>query len=101
LGAKLPVRFVLGFTDGEGVVTPDKPSAAAALEGKCLDAVYSRLAETFDREPVMKSYQRYAAEMSGRQLRMGATGLLTATASSTGRRVRDHTFYGHGHLTRG
>ena len=52
----------------------------AAMEGKGLDAVYGRLAETFDREPVMKSYQRYAAEMSGKQLRMGATGLLTASA---------------------
>jgi hypothetical protein len=73
----------------------------AALEGKGLDAVYGRLAETFDREPVMKSYQRYAAEMSRRELRMGATGLLTASASSTGRRVPQHTFHGHGHLPRG
>jgi hypothetical protein len=56
------------------------------VEGKGLDAVYSRLAETFDREPVMKSYQRYATEISRRELRMGATGLLTAS-SSTGRRV--------------
>jgi hypothetical protein len=73
----------------------------AGMEGKGLDAVYSRLAETFDREPVMKSYQRYAAEMSGRELRMEATGLLTASASSTGRRVPQHTFHGHGHLPRG
>lgn len=72
----------------------------AGMEGKGLDAVYSRLTETFDREPVTKSYLRYSAEMSRKQLRMGATGLLTASASSTGRRVREHTFYGHGHLAR-
>jgi hypothetical protein len=67
----------------------------AGLEGKGLDAVYSRLAETFDREPVTKSYLRYATEMNKQQLRMGATGLLTASASSTGRRLREHTFHGH------
>lgn len=73
----------------------------AGMEGKGLDTVYSRLIETFDREPVTRSYQRYTAEMNKNQLRMGATGLLTASASSTGRRVREHTFYGHGHLPRG
>jgi hypothetical protein len=49
----------------------------------------------------MKSCLRYTAEMKNKELRMGATGLLTAAASSTGRRVREHTFYGHGHLPRG
>ncbi|HEX2821136.1 MAG TPA: hypothetical protein VHO07_13360 [Streptosporangiaceae bacterium] len=67
----------------------------AGMEGKGLDAVYSRLAETFDREPVTKSYLRYATEMNKQQLRMGTTGLLTASASSTGRRLREHTFHGH------
>ena len=67
----------------------------AGMEGKGLDAVYSRLAETFDREPVTKSYLRYAAEMNKKQLRMGTTGLLTASASSTGRRIRENTFHGH------
>jgi hypothetical protein len=38
--------------------------------------------------------------MNKKQLRMGATGLLTAAASSTGRRIREHTFHGHGHLPR-
>ncbi len=72
----------------------------AGMEGKGLDAVYSRLIETFDREPVTKSCLRYTAEMNRKQLRMGATGLLTASASSTGRRIREHTFHGHGHLSR-
>ncbi len=57
----------------------------AGMEGKGLDAVCSRLIETFDREPVTKSCLRYAAEINKKQLRMGATGLLTASASSTGR----------------
>ena len=42
-----------------------------------------------------KSYLRYATEMNKQQLRMGTTGLLTASASSTGRRLREHTFHGH------
>lgn len=73
----------------------------AGLEGKGLDTVYGRLIETFDREPVTKSYLRYTAEMNKKQLRMGATGLLTASASSVGPRVRSHTFDGHGHPSRG
>lgn len=73
----------------------------AGMAGHGLDAVYSRLIETFDREPVTKSFLRYTAEMNNKQLRMGTTGLLAASASSTGRRVREHTFDGHGHLSRG
>ena len=43
----------------------------AGMEGKGLDPVYNRLVETFDREPVTKSYMRYTAEVEKAQLRMG------------------------------
>jgi hypothetical protein len=68
-------------------------SELARMEGKGLDTVYERLAKSFDPDPVLRSYERYAASMGGAtDNRMGATGRLSPTAA--GPRKQKNTFYG-------
>ncbi|WP_199790166.1 nucleotidyltransferase [Streptomyces canus] len=69
----------------------------AGMEGKGLPAVFDRLVKSFQHDPMLRSYERYAARMgSATNHRMGATGLLSASA--TGPRKREHTFHGqHSH----
>ncbi|MEY9943916.1 cyclic GMP-AMP synthase DncV-like nucleotidyltransferase [Kitasatospora sp. GAS1066B] len=68
-------------------------SELAHMEGKGLDTVYERLAKSFDRDPVLHSYKRYAASIgAATDNRMGATGRLSPTAA--GPRKPSHTFYG-------
>ncbi|GHE33853.1 hypothetical protein GCM10018771_12310 [Streptomyces cellulosae] len=65
----------------------------AGMEAKGLDAVFERLAKSFDPDPVRRSYERYAARMgAATDNRMGTTGLLSSTA--TGPRKPKNTFYG-------
>ncbi|MGO4419117.1 hypothetical protein AB4Z54_10240 [Streptomyces sp. MCAF7] len=65
----------------------------ALTESKGLDVVYSKLIKFFDPGPVMRSFARYGARMKApADQRMGATGLLSATA--TGPRRRPTTYYG-------
>lgn len=65
----------------------------AGMKGKGLDAVFERLVKSFDRDPVLRSYERYAERMgAATNQRMGATGLLSPYVS--GPRKPDHTFHG-------
>lgn len=66
---------------------------ARAAEGKGLPAVFDRLVKSFDHDPMLRSYERYAVRMGGATNHwMGATGLLSAFV--TGPRKREHTFHG-------
>ncbi|MFF1484622.1 cyclic GMP-AMP synthase DncV-like nucleotidyltransferase [Streptomyces sp. NPDC058319] len=68
-------------------------SELAGMETKGLDAVFERLAKSFDPDPVRRSYERYAARVSAStNNRMGPTGLLSPT--TTGPRKPKNTFYG-------
>jgi cyclic GMP-AMP synthase DncV-like protein/ribonuclease P/MRP subunit Pop3-like protein len=66
------------------------------LQGKGLQAVASRMSESFDPDVVKLSAQRYGDRLrqhtEAGTLRMTRTGLLTTTA--VGAPVRRHTFYG-------
>ena len=65
----------------------------ARMEGQGLQAVYERIAKSFDPGPVRQSYERYAAMMgAATDLRMGTTGLLSPTV--VGPRKPRNTFYG-------
>lgn len=68
----------------------------AGLQGKGLQVVASRMAESFGADAVTRSAQRYGERLrrqtEGGALRMTGTGLLTTTGS--GVVVRGHTFYG-------
>lgn len=65
----------------------------ASMEAKGLDVVFERLARSFAPDPVRRSYERYAARAGvATGNRMGATGLLSPTA--TGPRKTKNTFYG-------
>jgi hypothetical protein len=68
-------------------------SELAGMETKGLDAVFERLAKSFDPDPVRRSYERYAARVSAStNNRMGPTGLLSPTTA--GPRKPKNTFYG-------
>ncbi|MFF0004532.1 cyclic GMP-AMP synthase DncV-like nucleotidyltransferase [Streptomyces tibetensis] len=68
-------------------------SELAGMETKGLDAVFERLAKSFDPDPVRRSYERYAARVSAAtNNRMGPTGLLSPT--TVGPRKPKNTFYG-------
>ncbi|WP_405141979.1 nucleotidyltransferase [Sphaerisporangium sp. NBC_01403] len=71
----------------------------ARMESKGLDVVATRLSEAFDRDPVLHSYERYAARMSmATNLRMGTTGALSPIV--TGPRKREHVFHGQHSVAR-
>lgn len=72
----------------------------ALTESKGLDVVYAQLIKSFDPDPVKHSFARYGARMKAPTgQRMGATGLLSETA--TGPRRKPTTYYGQHPGTRG
>lgn len=65
----------------------------AGVEAEGLDAVFARLTRSFDHDPILRSYERYAARMGAvTEHRMDATGRLSLSAA--GRGTREHTFDG-------
>ncbi|MFB6780260.1 cyclic GMP-AMP synthase DncV-like nucleotidyltransferase [Streptomyces sp. NPDC056352] len=65
----------------------------ALSESKGLDVVYSQLITSFEAGPVMRSFASYGTRMkTPTGQRMGATGLLSTTASGPLR--KPNTFYG-------
>ncbi len=67
----------------------------AQLQGKGLQVVASRMSDSFGLEPVQRSVERFAERLRRQgemgALRMGTTGLLSATAGPI---ARNHTFHG-------
>jgi hypothetical protein len=69
---------------------------ALSMRSKGLQTVASRLAQSFGAEPIRQSTLKYGERMRGHttdgSLRLGATGLLSPSA--TGIAVPRHNFYG-------
>lgn len=71
----------------------------AGMEAKGMPAVFARLAESFDHDPMYRSIEKFAARTgSATALRMGPTGRLSPTV--TGPLKTGHTFHGQHSATR-
>ena len=68
----------------------------ADMEGQGYLKVFSRLTESFDRDPMHHSIKRFAARLGNNSgaYRMGRTGQLSASATATGPRTGGNTNYG-------
>ncbi|MFI6519915.1 cyclic GMP-AMP synthase DncV-like nucleotidyltransferase [Spirillospora sp. NPDC050679] len=75
----------------------------AGMEGKGHRAVFSRLIESFDRDPMRYSIKQFTAGVAShsRSYRMERNGLLSASATATGPRTGENTFYGQHPAPRG